>query len=152
MPKQKRDWNKVKLEFIQSDFDEVKQFMQDKYNIYNWEIAKNTKGRTKDKVERKKKILEKALEKSAKKQADSLELTIEFLKKAKKNALIKIAKQITTNDLMSVKDLVRWLWTIKTELWEPTKITKNENMNKEENVSLTDEELEALKIILKKNK
>jgi hypothetical protein len=58
-------------------------------------------------VERKKKILEKALEKSAKKQADSLELTIEFLKKAKKNALIKIAKQITTNDLMSVKDLVR---------------------------------------------
>jgi hypothetical protein len=74
------------------------------------------------------------------------------LKKAKKNALIKIAKQITTNDLMSVKDLVRWLWTIKTELWEPTKITKNENMNKEENVSLTDEELEALKIILKKNK
>ena len=35
MPKQKRDWNKVKLEFIQSDFDEVKQFMQDKYNIYN---------------------------------------------------------------------------------------------------------------------
>jgi hypothetical protein len=44
---------------------------------------------------------------NAKKQAKSLELTVEFLKKAKKNALIKIAKQITEDELMSMKDLVR---------------------------------------------
>jgi hypothetical protein len=36
-----------------------------------------------------------------------------------------------------MKDLVIWLWTIKTELWEPTKITKNEN-NNINNEELTD--------------
>ena len=43
MPKQKYDWERMKMEFVLSEYDEVKQFMQDKYKIYNGEIAKNTK-------------------------------------------------------------------------------------------------------------
>lgn len=148
----KYDYNALKLEFFQSDFDEVQAFFEHKWsNPKNWNILKNTKGRAKEKVEYKKKIVEKALEINAQKQAKSLELTVEFLKKAKKNALIKIAKQITEDNLMSMKDLVRWLWTIKTELWEPTKITKNENHNTNTEELSEEDELLLEKIFGNKN-
>lgn len=136
----KYDFNALKLEFFQSDFDEVQAFFEYKWsNWKNWNILKNTKGRAKEKAEYKKKIVEKALEMNAQKKAKSLKVTMEFLQKAKKNALIKIAKQITEDDLITMKDLVIWLWTIKTELWEPTKITKNEN-NNTNNEELSDED------------
>lgn len=130
----------IKLEYYQSDFDEVYNFLKRKFGEKLVKSLKNrVKGWTNDKKEWKQKIIDKAIEDHAKKQAKSLELTVEFLKQAKKNALIKIAKQITQDELISMKDLVRWLWTIKTELWEPTKITKNEN-NNTNNEELTDED------------
>jgi hypothetical protein len=33
----------MKMEFMLSEYDEAKGFMQDKYKIYNGEIAKNVK-------------------------------------------------------------------------------------------------------------
>lgn len=35
MGKQKYDWQKMEMEFILSEYDEAKSFMQDKYKIYN---------------------------------------------------------------------------------------------------------------------
>jgi hypothetical protein len=52
---------------------------------------------------------------------------------------------------MSMKDLVRWLWTIKTELWEPTKITKNENHNTNTEELSEEDELLLEKIFGNKN-
>lgn len=148
----KYDYNALKLEFFQSDFDEVQAFFEHKWsNPKNWNILKNTKGWAKEKKEWKWKIIEKALEEQLKKEAKDLSLPIWFLMKAKKNAIIKIAKQITEDKLMSMKDLVRWLWTIKTELWEPTKITKNENHNTNTEELSEEDELLLEKIFGNKN-
>lgn len=55
-------------------------------------------------------------------------------------------KKLYSNDIMNI-------WKIKrTEMGLPTNISKTENTNKEERNDLTDEETEALKQLLKKNK
>lgn len=146
----KYDWAKLKLEYMLSEIEWVKPFLLQRLWVkdLSWSMIPHITGWWKEKQAYKQKILEKALERNAKEQAKSLELTTEFLKKAKKNALIKIAKQITEDDLISMKNLVIWLWTIKTELWEPTKITKNENTNFN-NEELSEEDQAILEKIFK---
>jgi len=129
----------IKLDFFSSDFMEVKPFMESKWYGWSWNINQHTRGWWKEKAKYMDRVLQKAITRNSDKQAKSLKVTMEFLQKAKKNALIKIAKQITEDDLITMKDLVIWLWTIKTELWEPTKITKNEN-NNTNNEELSDED------------
>ena len=54
-------------------------------------------------------------------------------------------RKINSNDIMNI-------WKIKrTEMWLPTNISKTENTNKEERNDLNDEEMEALKHLLKKS-
>lgn len=46
MPKQKYDWNKIKMEFMLSEFDEVQPFLKQNYNkdtAKNKQIADATK-------------------------------------------------------------------------------------------------------------
>ena len=46
MPKQKYDWNKIKMEFMLSEFDEVQPFMKTKYKqdtANNKQVMKMTK-------------------------------------------------------------------------------------------------------------
>lgn len=151
MAKQKYDWWKIKMEFMLSEYDELKQFFQDKFNIYNGEIAKNTKWRTKEKLEYKQKIVMKALEKQAEKDSDSLTLDISFLAQSK-NILVNnlINKLIEAWMKWTVKEITKAIESIRTEMWLPTKYTKNDNINKEEKTELNDEEMEALKTLLKK--
>lgn len=137
MARTKYNRPEIKLDFFSSDFMEVKPFMESKWYGWNWNINQHTRGWWKEKAKYMDRVLQKAITRNSDKQAKSLKVTMEFLQKAKKNALIKIAKQITEDDLITMKDLVIWLWTIKTELWEPTKITKNEN-NNTNNEELTD--------------
>jgi len=130
--KNKYDRPALKLEFFQSDYDEAKVFMESKFGQWkrNWTMNKNTRWWQKDKIEYKNKILEKALMDNANKQAKWLEIPMEQLSIAKKNAVIKVIKQMMDKDLDLV-DLERTIKIIRTEMWLPTTYSKNENMNTE---------------------
>lgn len=147
MAKQQYNRPAIKLEFFESDIDEVESFFQDKFKTKtDWSIRKNTKWRTKEKQERKAKIVEKAIQRNAEKQAKELEIPIETLLKAKKMAVIKIIRMMSEQDL-SMNDLSKWLEKIKTELWEPDHIGANYNVNTNKNEWLTDEEIEAIELL-----
>ena len=127
----------LKLEFFQSDIDEIKVFLESKYGQWkrNWTWNKNTRGWSKEKQEYKDKILEKALEKKAKEEAKNLEISTTQLKQAKKTViwlLMKKLKQAIDSDMINVKEQERILKMIKTELWEPTNISKNDTTLKTE--------------------
>lgn len=145
MPKQKRDYSAIKLEFFQSDFDEVKSFITHKWIRYNAEWSRRTKGRAKEKAEYKNEILQKALEKQANKESNDLVLPTAFLMKAKKNALIQIAKKLS-KEWLSISDLSKGLDKIKVELWEPTTVVKSENEN------TNTEKIESINIVREKPK
>lgn len=128
MPKQKYDWSKIKLEFFQSDIDDVEGFLGDFLGIKNsGNIRKNTKGRWKEKQEYKEKILQEALRKNAEKQIQSLEIPIEILKRGKKNWIIGIIKDLSEkSEHLSMSDKVKGVNQLKIELWEPTSFSKTD--------------------------
>lgn len=156
---QKYDYQALKLEFFKSDFDELKAFLSEKWvNYTSWGIAKMTRWWTKEKQEWKEKILQKALEENAKKQAKSLQVPLEELMKWKKAILQLLLVQVSKYVKLSQKwedfdidtnDVDRILKIFKTELWEPTKITKNENTNFN-NEELTEEDQQILNKIFNK--
>lgn len=151
MPKQKYDRTAIKLEFLQSDFDDVQNFMKTKYEqdpANNKQVMKMTKWRAKEKQAYKQKILEKALQKNITKRADSLEIPVEALKESKIKALWKIMEMLEAKDL-SMKDMALWLEKIKTELGEPAHIGANYNLNANKVEWLTDEESQALDTLFK---
>lgn len=132
--KQKHDWKALKLEFFASDYDEVKGFIQDKLRKWNWNIRDKTTWRGKEKQAYKQSIIDRALEERAKKDAKDLEIPLEELKKAKKAVLWLLIRKITAviknEDEISVSEQERLLKMIKTELWEPTTISKNDTVLK----------------------
>ena len=146
MPKQKRDYSAIKLEFFQSEFDEVKAFITDKWLIYNSERTKRTKWRTKEKQEMKTKIVQKAVQKNINKRADKIEIPVEALQESKVKFLWKIM-EMWDMEKLSMKDLALWLEKIKTELGEPEHVSANYNMNANKVEWLTEEESEALDVI-----
>lgn len=161
MAKQKYDWWKMKMEFMLSEYDEAKGFMQDKYKIYNGEIAKNVKWWWKDKIAYKQKIYEEALKKKWKETAKEISdkakryemLDDEFIawmehqfeeeKKTPKKGEKK--RKLFSGDILNMRKISR------TERWLPVNISKVEQTNKEERTWLTDDETEALKELLKKS-
>lgn len=155
--KQKYDYSALHVEFLKSEFDEVKSFITHKWLIYSAERARRTKWRTKEKQELKKKIVERALEKNLEKQSSDLQVPLEDLMKWKKillQALLvqaqKSAKKIYKEeewDLESTATADKILKTIKTELGEPNTIWANYNMNANKVEWLTDEESEALDVL-----
>lgn len=159
MAKQKYDWEKIKMEFMLSDFDEVESFMNNKWiTTVN---RKRTKNRTKEKQEYKQKIYEKALKKkwneTAKEISDKAKryemLDEEFIawmehqfeeeKKTPKKGEKK--RKLFSGDILNMRKISR------TERWLPVNISKVEQTNKEERESLNDNEAEALKQLLKKS-
>lgn len=125
------DRQALKLEFFQSDIDEVKWFFGEKWVKYNSKIWTNTKGRAKEKQEYKDKILQKALERRAKEEAKNLEIPVDKLMKAKKAVIWlfmqKVEKELWQKDPnINVKEFDKILKIIKTELGEPTNISKTD--------------------------
>ena len=154
MPKQKYDWNKIKMEFMLSEFDEVQPFMKTNYKqdtAKNKQVMKMTKWWWKEKQEWKKKIYLEALKKKWKESEKEIESKMERYEMLwdgilewMENAIFGDWKK-NSNDIMNI-------WKIKrTEMWLPTNISKTENTNKEEKSELNDEEMEALKQLLKKS-
>jgi len=161
MAKQKRDYDKIKMEFMLSDFDEVKSYITHKWIIYNAEWTRRTKWWTKEKQEYKQNIYEEALKKKWKetakeisRNAERLEMLndrfIDWMEKEMEENERKPAKgekkrKLFSNDIMNMRKISR------TERWLPTNISKTENTNKEERTWLTEDETEALKELLKKS-
>ena len=140
MPKRKYDWAELKLQYFQSDIDDVSEFILQSIWKSSWG-RNNTKVKwwRQEKEAYKQKIIEKALKRNLEKKAKSLEIPVEVLQKWKKNALIWIMNDLTKNaEKMSMRDRVVWLNALKTELWEPTTVSKNENINKSEPLNESD--------------
>ena len=140
MPKAKYDRADLKLKYFQSDIDDVTSFLSQVWvKTISWSYNKKVKWWSKEKQEYKQKILERALKENLKKQAKELEIDVETLMKWKKNALVGIMNDLTKNsEKLSMSDRVKWLNALKTELWEPTTVSKNENINKSEPLNESD--------------
>jgi len=137
----KYDWAEIKLEYFQSEIDVVDDFLKRKFGekLARSSLKNKTKWWSKEKQAYKQKIIEKALKKSAEKKAKELEVPIEALQLWKKNALVWIMNDLTKkSDKLSISDKVKWLNALKTELWEPTAVSKNENINKTEPLNESD--------------
>lgn len=137
MAKQKHDYNNLKLEFFESDFDEVKSFLSGKWVVYNTKRWENTRWWTKEKKERKEKIVEKALARKQDELAKKLEIPIEHLLETKKATIQLMRKKLKyISELEKLWDIdlndLEKIWRIaKTELWEPTTVSNNTNNNTE---------------------
>jgi hypothetical protein len=124
----KYDRPAIKLEFFESDFEEVQPFFLQIYNkdtTKNKQIAVATKGRAKEKQERKEKIVEKALAKKQNELAKKMEISVDELLQAKRDIvdLLKVKLEEYFNDLdengkskINVKDLKTLREMTKTEL------------------------------------
>lgn len=88
----------------------------------------NTKGRVKERKEVKAKVMNRAIERSITKQAKELEIPMDQLTLAKKNAVAKVMQQILDKDL-DIKDLETSIKILRTEMGLPTSYSKNENTN-----------------------
>lgn len=130
------DYNALKLEYFQSEIDEIKWFWVAKGLKYNSKVGEHTKGRWQEKQKRKDKILEKALERQKNKIAKKLEIPVEDLfaikkqaielMKAKLNQYAKKRKENPDDTPINIKDVDKIRKMSKTELWEPTIVAKNE--------------------------
>ena len=156
--KQKYDRPALKLEFFQSETDEVEWFFQDKFKTKtDWSIRKMTKWRTSEKQERKNKIVQKALNKQMNKQANALQVPLEALMQWKKDVLelllwyvqkyVDSSKDPKKKWFLDVSDAEKILKMFKTELGEPATIWANYNMNANKVEWLTDEESQALDVL-----
>lgn len=137
MQQKKFDYNALKLEYFQSDIDEIKRFWAEKGLKYNSQVGEHTKWRWQEKQKRKDKILEKALERQKNKIAKELEIPVEDLFKIKKD-VIELMKhklkqyqdsfEISDGEYIPVnmKELEKIRKVAKVELGEPTIVAKNE--------------------------
>jgi len=150
----------IKLEFFESDIDEVQPFFIQNYNkdtAKNKQLATATKWRAKEKQERKARIVEKAIERNAEKQAKELSVPLEALMQWKKDVLelllwyvqkyVETSKDPKKKWTLDVSDAEKILKMFKTELGEPATIWANYNMNANKVEWLTDEESEALDML-----
>lgn len=136
MPKKTYNREALKFEFLSSDFEEVKAFIEQKTGKWNWNLCRRTTWRWKEKQAYRQAVIDKALQEKAEKDAKALEIPLEELRKAKKAVLWILIQKITSvikkEDEINVFEQEKILRMIKTELWEPTNITKNDTTLKTE--------------------
>lgn len=136
MQQTKYDYNALKLEYFESDIDEIKSFRLDKGLTYSSRTREMTKGRGQEKQKRKDAIIQKALERKKNEIAKKLEIPVEDLfaikkqaielMKAKLNQYAKKRKENPDDTPINIKDVDKIRKMSKTELWEPTIVAKNE--------------------------
>lgn len=132
MPKQKRDYEKLKKEFMTSKESELKVFFEWKYGkwSWNWTISKNTKWWANEKKELKAKATEKAMKKVETKLANKLEPSSEFLLWNINKAIELTARkleQMEEKDSINVKDLTAIRSMNRIQNWQPTTYVKEES-------------------------
>lgn len=131
MPKQKRDYEKLKKEFMASKENEVKVFIEKKLGAWswNWNMSRNTKWWAKEKKELKARATDRAIKKAETKLAKQLEPSSEFLlwniNKAIELTAMKL-DQMEEKWNINVKDL-NTIWSMnRIQNWQPTTYVKEE--------------------------
>lgn len=129
MPKQKRDYEALRKEFMSSKFHEVKSFIEDKWMTYNASVRWNTKWWAKEKKAMKVRAADKALAKVENKLAEKLEPSSEFLlwniNKAIELTAMKL-DQMEEKWNINVKDLNTIRSMNRIQNWQPTTYVKEE--------------------------
>lgn len=131
MPKQKRDYEKLKKEFMASKFTEVKVFFESKYGQgkWNWTINKNTRWWSKEKKEIKARASDNAIKRVENKLTEKLEPSAEFLlwniNKAIELTAMKL-DQMEEKWNINVKDLNTIRSMNRIQNWQPTTYVKEE--------------------------
>ena len=130
MPKQKRDYDRLKKEFMASKFTEVKGFIEERWMTYNWQLRWKVKWWAKEKRELKAKAADKAIKQVWNKLAKQLEPSTEFLlwNIAKAIELTKVKlDQMEQKWNINVKDLNTIRWMNRIQNWQPTTYVKEES-------------------------
>lgn len=148
MARFKYDYAKLKAEFMQSDIDNIKSFLNSKW-IGNKINETKTTWWTEEKQQYKQRLAQRAIEKTLEKQATQLsaKIPIERLIRMKSDFFDLIDQAIDwmqQKDNVDIEKVIKWLNAIKTELWEPTTVAKNENENKDK--------IEAISIVIWQHK
>ena len=129
MPKQKRDAEKLKKEFMSSDFVEVKDFILSKWFPYNRNTRAVMKWWGKEKKALKANATDRAIKKVENKLANKLEPSTEFLlwniMKAIELSGRKL-EQMEEKDQINVKDLNTIRWMNRIQNWQPTSYVKED--------------------------
>lgn len=130
MPKQKRDYDRLKKEFMASKFTEVKGFIEERWMTYNWQLRWKVKWWAKEKRELKAQAADKAIKQVWNKLAKQLEPSTEFLlwNIAKAIELTKVKlDQMEQKWNINVKDLNTIRWMNRIQNWQPTTYVKEES-------------------------
>ena len=129
MPKQKRDYEKLKKEFMASKHSEIKWFLSEKWVKYNSKRSTNTKWWKKEKQELKAKSADRALKQVETKLAKQLEPSTEFLlwniTKAIELTRVKL-EQMEEKWNINVRDLSTIRWMNRIQNWQPTTYVKED--------------------------
>ena len=109
IPKAKYDWQKIKIDFFESNFTELKGFFEEKYGTYNGRTLTKTTGWSKEKEQWQREITKKALRQlninRLKDLADCLDmLLIVVYRQIKKYTLM---PEVNTKELKTLWEIVR---------------------------------------------
>ena len=138
MPKQKRDYEALKKEFMQSKFTDLSSFIATKWVPYNRHTREYMKWWAKEKKAIKARATERAIKKAESKLSTQLEPSTEFLlwniTKAIELSGRKL-EQMEEKDQINVKDLNTIRWMNRIQNWQPTTYVK-EDQNVNQNISI----------------
>ena len=134
MQKTKYDYDALKREYFDSDEDEIKSFCIGKGLAYSSRVRAMTKGRGQEKKAHKEKLFEEYKEKQRKELLKKYEVPVEQLLESKLATIGLLRKKLKFFIDMKPEEIanmnmkeVEKIWKmLKTELWEPTTIQKNE--------------------------
>ena len=134
MQQTKFDYDALKKEYFDSEIDEIKRFWIEKGLNYNTRVAMQTKWWGQEKKAHKEKLFEEYKEKQRKEMLKKYEVPIEQLLESKLATIGLLRKKLKffidmkPEELgnMNMKEVEKIRRMLKTELWEPTTIAKNE--------------------------
>lgn len=129
MPKQKRDYEKLKKEFMQSKFTDLSSFIATKWVPYNRHTREYMKWWAKEKKALKARATDRALKRVESKLAEKLEPSSEYLLGNISKAILlsgRKLEQMEEKDSISVKDL-NTIWSMnRIQNWQPTSYVKED--------------------------
>ena len=134
MQQTKYDYDALKKEYFDSEIDEIKSFWINKGLTYSSRVRMQTRWWGQEKKAHKEKLFEEYKEKQRKEMLKKYEVPIEQLLESKLATIGLLRKKLKffidmkPEELgnMNMKELEKIRRMLKTELWEPTTIAKNE--------------------------
>lgn len=118
--RQKRDWNKLKIEFFKSDYTNVSDFFRNEYNTKSTRVRKNTTWWRDEKLEFSKRMAEQAKKEYEQEKKDEWKRVYENIDKARKKWLHDLSKKLVQEKEDNPKNMIEILRHFRLEVWETT--------------------------------